>query len=422
MAVSSTAFSSPVSGYSILKLFNKFRNGTLVLRPVLSGRKRSYQRLPWWKTNKKIYLIHSMFEKSTIPPIYVYVDDNDIMYVVDGLQRLSCMFEFLSNELRLSSKSMLEKDLEVLSPDLDGNRWKDLSDEAKESLSSYQVRLEQIHHPIGMTDQAFEQRIKKFFHRINVTAGGMTEMEIFNNTFSGDLTDLLYELQEALGFKGLDPAKSYKLDVKSATEDYYLAATKVVSANDLLRLKDLDLILQLLFMIHNMGKRDAAGNMTIVNKDDGIQAYCQNNTSMLASQTKAMKASFVTDLAVIKKLEACEDFSLKESIFRKEHDFYSLFSTVESLRLDGTLSGELNFSVIATNLAIFSGAVETFKMSLATADDTAWEALGLPVLVKKEAREYYLTRVRDWNTGASRKTRLGILRGIFARKNTIQMS
>ena len=59
-------FSLPASGHTILSLYEQYKAGSLILRPSLRGKKRSYQRMPWWKRNKKIYLIHSVFEGSTL--------------------------------------------------------------------------------------------------------------------------------------------------------------------------------------------------------------------------------------------------------------------------------------------------------------------------------------------------------------------
>src|SRR5574343_256248 len=106
-----TQFSNSIDGVSIYVLYDAFLRGRLFLRPVRKDRRNSFQRWQWWPRKKKIYLIHSIFEGTNLPPVYVYRDNRkQNWYIVDGQQRLSCLFEFMQNELRLTQRGMMEND------------------------------------------------------------------------------------------------------------------------------------------------------------------------------------------------------------------------------------------------------------------------------------------------------------------------
>ena len=428
-------FSQSLGNFSVKTLYDMYKVGTLVLRPTLNGKKRSYQRMPWWKRSKKIYLIHSIFEGSTLLPVFIYIDAG-VWNIVDGLQRLSTLFSYIDGEFRLSNAGMMENDVETLDEELEGCTWDKLSDESKDAIEGYNIRIESLVRPSrSMPIAQFEDRIRFVFHRINVTSGGMSEMEVKNSIFSGDLIDLLYDTQEAMGYKGL-AATALSLRVKDVASDYYLYTSKVVNDNDVQRLQDLDLILQLLYMIDCINKKETAGPVDpgklgsvsyaipgeyrLVHKDDGVQQYCQDNRSITPDKTKALKVAFMTDLMYMYKLELCPGFTLAKTIYRKEHDFYSLFSAVESLRHEGVLTEDSDLSFAARNLADFSEAVELYKSCRTKKDMKAWLAHGVTAPVKKTVEDYYETRVRDWNTRGNRRIRLNTIRELVTRKRTIK--
>ena len=84
--------------WSILEIFQKIRDGKLILDP-------DYQRREIWGADKKTAFIESLFMDIMIPPIYVVeIPGDDLLEenkyeVVDGKQRLTAIKEFLEGKL-----------------------------------------------------------------------------------------------------------------------------------------------------------------------------------------------------------------------------------------------------------------------------------------------------------------------------------
>ena len=60
-----------------------------------------YQRRPRWNTHKKSRLIESFIMNVPIPPIFLYEDRFGHYQVMDGLQRLTAIYEFYTDKLVL---------------------------------------------------------------------------------------------------------------------------------------------------------------------------------------------------------------------------------------------------------------------------------------------------------------------------------
>ncbi|MBW4827617.1 MAG: DUF262 domain-containing protein [Clostridiaceae bacterium] len=72
---------------SLLELVNLYSEGDINL-------KAQYQRNFKWTDEQKTRLIESLFLGLPIPPIFLYQDENAMWEVVDGIQRLSTVFQF----------------------------------------------------------------------------------------------------------------------------------------------------------------------------------------------------------------------------------------------------------------------------------------------------------------------------------------
>ncbi len=86
---------------SIGELSNLYKNKEILLRP-------EFQRLFRWSHLQRVKLIESILLGIPVPDIFVYQDENGIWEIVDGLQRVSTILQFmglLENEERLQLNS-----------------------------------------------------------------------------------------------------------------------------------------------------------------------------------------------------------------------------------------------------------------------------------------------------------------------------
>src|ERR1017187_9529736 len=77
---------------SIGAIINLYRAGELTINP-------QFQRLFRWEPEQKTRFIESILLGIPVPPIFVYTDQRGTWELIDGLQRLSTIFQFVG-ELR----------------------------------------------------------------------------------------------------------------------------------------------------------------------------------------------------------------------------------------------------------------------------------------------------------------------------------
>ncbi len=90
--------------WSISEIYQKIKSKKLILDPI-------YQREHIWDKKKQTSFIESLYMGITIPPIYVVeIPSDDIILsdnvyeVVDGKQRLTTIYNFIENKLKLETK------------------------------------------------------------------------------------------------------------------------------------------------------------------------------------------------------------------------------------------------------------------------------------------------------------------------------
>src|SRR5688572_29845640 len=73
---------------SVGELINLYSNSEIIVSP-------DFQRLFRWNSSRKTTFIESLLLGIPIPPIFVYQNQDGIWELIDGLQRLSTVFEFV---------------------------------------------------------------------------------------------------------------------------------------------------------------------------------------------------------------------------------------------------------------------------------------------------------------------------------------
>ncbi|TAK69423.1 MAG: DUF262 domain-containing protein [Actinomycetota bacterium] len=111
---------------SIGEVLSLYRDGDIDIHP-------EFQRIFRWDEDQKSRLIESILLGIPIPPIFVSQRDDGVWDVIDGVQRLSTVLEFVGeykNEAGLRTPSSTLRKTEYL-PALDGCTWESGTDEEK---------------------------------------------------------------------------------------------------------------------------------------------------------------------------------------------------------------------------------------------------------------------------------------------------
>lgn len=152
----------------------------------------SFQRKEVWNTTRKSRLIESIMLSIPLPMFYVAADDKGVWEVVDGLQRLSAIRDFLMGNKALSN-------LEFLGDKFDGKKFSDIENEDK-----YQKLINDIYETemrFTVINPGTPEAVKRnIFKRINTGGMPLTSQEIRQALYEGQSSILLSDLLHSTEF------------------------------------------------------------------------------------------------------------------------------------------------------------------------------------------------------------------------------
>lgn len=159
---------------SLDQIINRIKNKTIRLSP-------DFQRNEVWNDTKKSLLIESLLLSIPIPMFYVAADEDGNWDVVDGLQRLSTLRDFIIN------KTLKLKKLEFWK-EYDGKSYDDLSPILYNRINETQLYITII-EPNSPPEVKFN-----IFKRINTGGVSLSSQEIRHALYQGEGTAFLKKL------------------------------------------------------------------------------------------------------------------------------------------------------------------------------------------------------------------------------------
>ncbi len=163
---------------TIFDIVRRIKKNNYILDP-------EFQRDFIWDTDKQSKLIESVIMRIPLPVFYLAEDEQGRMIVVDGLQRLTTFFRFLTDELRLKLPEREE---------LNKKKFTELPNKFKN-------RIEDCNLTVFIIDSKVPERARlDIFERVN---GGvpLTRQQMRNCLYLGKGTKFLKELASEEGFK-----------------------------------------------------------------------------------------------------------------------------------------------------------------------------------------------------------------------------
>lgn len=185
---------------SIGELINLYESNEIEIHP-------EFQRFFRWSDIQKSRFIESILLGIPIPPIFVSQRDDGIWDVVDGLQRLSTIYQFMGKlkdaEGKLRDPLLLKKTKYL--PSLDGKKWED-GDNPENSLDTSQrldIKRAKIHvNIIQKESDAFAKY--ELFQRLNTGGSRLSDQELRNCLLvwvNKKIFNWMYELSQYKNFK-----------------------------------------------------------------------------------------------------------------------------------------------------------------------------------------------------------------------------
>ena len=138
-----------------------------------------------WYEDKKSQLIESFIMNVPIPPIFLFEDRYSHYEVMDGLQRLTAIYEFYTNRLVLTGLGRWSE--------LNGRKYFELPEQIKYGIDrQYLLSLILLHETAIKSEEEAKQLKQLVLERIN--AGGITPQESRSAIYNGPLNQLCRQL------------------------------------------------------------------------------------------------------------------------------------------------------------------------------------------------------------------------------------
>lgn len=190
---------------SCADLYRMYESGNLNIRP-------HFQRDEVWSNSSKTRFIDSLIKGLPIPSMCFSLDYNTEKWqVIDGLQRMSTIIDFLGNkEWQLSV-------LEDVDQKISGKKVKEFQTPNTE-LYKFFTRVQNLTIPITVlrcdyTKENHTQFLFTTFHRLNSEGMRLTNQEVRNCIYSGSFNDFLFGCSKEIQWIRLNkikPDKSYR--------------------------------------------------------------------------------------------------------------------------------------------------------------------------------------------------------------------
>lgn len=154
----------------------------------------SYQRNSVWDDEAKSRLIESLIVKIPIPVFYIDATNEDQWKIIDGLQRISALKEFIIDDKVINPKPLVLKGLEYID-ELEDATFKQLP-------RAFQRRIEETDITIVFINPGTPENVKRnIFQRINTGGSPLTNQEIRNALYDSQATKCLESIVTALDFQ-----------------------------------------------------------------------------------------------------------------------------------------------------------------------------------------------------------------------------
>lgn len=260
------------SSKTIADLYTSVKNGSLEVRP-------DFQRKLVWNIKHKIKFIDTILNNFPFPEIYIAnspIKSDSIapmQIVVDGQQRLTAIFEYIDDKLRIPASSPITK-------------FTDLNEDEKQIFLNYPVT---VRHLVGMD----EERIKEVFKRINQTQYALNLFEVTHAVYAGEFISTAKKICETPQFKNLPTFRESEIS----------------------RMSDLGFVLLLMSTIEHQG---------YFSGDKEVERYVKEFDSEYP-QSHEIYESFINTIDSINKLSLPDD-----SIWFRKSNLFTLL--VESVR------------------------------------------------------------------------------------------
>ncbi len=204
--------------YPIKSIKSMLDSGDYKLNPEYQRRKR-------WNIGKKSRLIESFIMNVPLPPIFLYEYEYSKFEVMDGLQRLTSIFDFYNDKYAL-------EDLEYWT-ELEGKKYSELPSEIQKGIDRRYISSIILLEETAKTVQEAEDLKQIVFERLNSGGEKLTPQETRNALYNGKFNQLCIKLASNDHFREM-----WQIPKESEGED------KLLTSEAYRKMDDVQLVLR----------------------------------------------------------------------------------------------------------------------------------------------------------------------------------
>lgn len=172
--------------FSVYQVIHWIDEGSLILQP-------EFQRNLVWNKRSKSLLIESLILRIPIPVFYFDENYDGSKVIIDGLQRITAINDFIKGRYKLYGLQYLV--------DIEGKKYDELS-------LNYQHRIEDTQLTINILDATCPQGVKyDVFHRINTRGMSLNKQEVRNILMRSSVRNMLVRMTECDEFMRITDGK-----------------------------------------------------------------------------------------------------------------------------------------------------------------------------------------------------------------------
>lgn len=184
-----------------------------------------YQRRKRWDNGRKSRLIESFIMNVPLPPVFLYEYDYSKFEVMDGLQRLTTVYDFYSGNFALEDLGYWKE--------LEGKKYDELPEEIQKGIDRRYISSIVLLEETAKTPEEAEALKQIVFERLNSGGEKLTPQETRNALYNGEFNQLCLKLSKNEKFRIM-----WNIPLESEGED------KLLTSEPYRKMDDVELVLR----------------------------------------------------------------------------------------------------------------------------------------------------------------------------------
>ena len=244
-----------------------------------------FQRRHRWSVEQKSRLVESFIMNVPVPPIFLYEDEYSHYEVMDGLQRLTAIYEFYSSKFELVG---LEE-----WPELNGYKYSNLPDKIKRGVDRrYLSSIILLQETAKSEEEAI--RLKQLvFERINSGGEKLGPQETRNAIYNGPLNQLCIKLARHSSL-----CATWDIPLPTAAEETGSTPEELIKNTYYAEMSDVELVLRF-FAWRQRSARKLLNKQSQRSLSDFLDIYLKLGNEYNQSTLKSLEDLFINTIDLI---------------------------------------------------------------------------------------------------------------------------